>query len=136
MAGSKLTEHFSLEEFRCRDGTPYPAQWIDSRLQPLCAVLEVIRAEFDRPLIVNSGYRTEEYNRRIGGARLSQHVQGRAADIRVGGINPARVLARVLQLYNDGLILIGGLGDYPTFTHVDIRPVNRLARWSGSRPEN
>lgn len=43
--------------------------------------LQDARTRAGRPFIINSGYRSEEYNRRIGGARNSMHVQGRAFDI-------------------------------------------------------
>jgi uncharacterized protein YcbK (DUF882 family) len=133
----KITPHFSSGEFDCRDGTPYPVRWLESRLHSLCVMLEIIREEFGgRPLSINSGYRTAEYNRSIGGARASQHVEGRAADIRIKGVSPGQVHDAVLRLYNEGKLNIGGLGAYPTFTHVDVRPADRLARWGGSRTEN
>lgn len=133
----KITPHFSLDEFSqpARHGftsAPYPSQWIDERLRPLCNILEMIREQLRGPLIVTSGFRSEEYNRKIGGARNSQHVQGRAADFTVPGVHAAEVHRIVLDLHNRGLIKLGGLGNYRTFTHVDVRP-GRLVRWTGSR---
>lgn len=130
-----ITPHFSLSEFQCRDLTPYPAEWIASRLHPLCAALEVIRERAGGAIKINSGFRSESYNRKIHGARLSQHVQGRAADITIAGMAPAKVHALVLDLYRDGAIKIGGCGSYPGFTHVDVRDAVRLVRWGGSRVE-
>ena len=102
--------------------------------------LEAIRA-VTGPLRVLSGYRTEAYNRRVGGARASQHVQGRAADIYSATLSPGQIHDRVLELYRAGeLPYLGGLGYYgPStkgvgFVHVDVRPGTRLARWDGSRP--
>lgn len=133
----KITAHFSVEEFACNDGTPYPSRWVESRLRPLCEALEILRSDLGgKPILIDSGFRTETYNRRIGGARLSQHVQGRAADIRVAKTDPSMVIAAALELYDAGKLEIGGLGEYPTFTHVDVRPGERLARWGGSRSEN
>lgn len=130
----QITQHFSLREFACRDGTQYPGRWIDSRLRPLCKALEVIREQLGgRPITINSGYRTETYNRQIGGARNSQHVEGRAADFTVQRRSPSKVHDEVLALYNAGELRIGGLGAYPRFTHVDVREIGRLARWGGSR---
>lgn len=130
----KITEHFSLEEFACRDGSKYPTKWIQPRLRLLCAQLEIIRAACGgRPIEVTSGYRTPEYNRKIGGARRSQHVEGRAADIKISGMAPAAVHGLILDLYRADKLQIGGLGAYGSFTHVDTRPGDRLARWSGSR---
>lgn len=132
----RITPHFSVDEFACRDGTVYPAEWISLRLRPLCELLEIVRGSLGAPVRVVSGFRTHEYNRLIvGGARNSQHVLGRAADIRVVGMHPAKVHEAILRLYSIRSIqdLLGGLGAYPNFTHVDIRETRRLVRWSGSR---
>ena len=132
----QITPHFKLSEFQCRDGAPYPERWIASRLRPLCEQLEILRQHLGAPITISSGYRTPEYNRRIGGARQSQHVEGRAADIIVKGIRADRVHALALTLHTNGDLKLGGLGQYPTFTHLDIRPGTRLARWGGSRAKN
>jgi uncharacterized protein YcbK (DUF882 family) len=130
-----ITPHFSLSEFTCRDGSPYPAEWIASRLKPLCDALERIREAAGAPVKIVSGFRSESYNRRIRGARLSQHVQGRAADFVIRGMSAAKVHELVLGLYRDGAIKVGGLGAYVAFTHIDVRPAVRLVRWGGSRVE-
>jgi uncharacterized protein YcbK (DUF882 family) len=133
----KVTPHFSREEFACRDGTPYPERWVASRLHLLCEQLELVRSELgDIAIEITSGYRTPSYNRRIGGALKSQHMEGRAADIVVPGVSPARVHAAILGMYQDGRLAIGGLGRYPRFTHCDVRVADRLIRWTGSRDGN
>lgn len=129
-----LSEHFTVEEFGCRDGTPYPVRWIDARLRPLAGLLEKIRAEFAAPIEIVSGYRTPAYNRKIGGARRSQHVNGRAADIRAPHVRTRDLHAIVLALYKTGEMPgLGGLGSYPEFTHIDMRRTTWLKRWQGSR---
>src|SRR5574342_415860 len=132
----KVTEHFDSSEFNCRDGTIYPIEWIEERLLPLCRVLETIRARVGHPVFVDSGYRTPPYNKEIGGAKLSQHLVGKAADIRVGSFNSTALLNLIRDLYNQDIIQIGGLGWYPDFVHVDIRESNRLATWTGRRSSN
>jgi hypothetical protein len=131
-----ITPHFSIEEFHCHDGTPYPTEWIECRLHPLCTVLETVRAELgSRPTWILSGYRTLAHNRAVGGAPHSQHTQGRAADITVENIPPSVVHAAVLRLFHAGRIEIGGLGLYASWIHVDIRPrppSGYLATWTGS----
>lgn len=129
-----VTPHFCLVEFSCRDGAPYPGHWIEERLRPLCDTLEVIRLAVGGPLAILSGYRTESYNRQINGAKLSQHVQGRAADIRAAGFNAATLHALVLSLYKAGTLPhLGGLGLYAGFVHCDVRATERLIRWTGSQ---
>ncbi len=90
----KLSQHFSLEEMtksqtaaRLRiDNTP--PQDVIKNLTNLCIhVLEKVRLNYGRPVIVNSGYRSPPLNRAIGGSRNSQHMSGQAADIEVPGID-------------------------------------------------
>jgi uncharacterized protein YcbK (DUF882 family) len=140
----KVTPHFSVAEFarpaRPARGfgieAPYPDEWIQARLKPLCGALEVLRARLGgKSIRIGSGYRDPAYNRAIGGARSSQHMAGRAADITVAGVAPAVVHATALALYQEGALEIGGLGRYPGFTHVDVRPGKRLVRWTGSRQD-
>lgn len=141
----KVTAHFTVEEFaqharRGFDAKPYPEAWIDTRLRPLCGVLEWVREAVGAPIVIVSGYRSPGYNQEIGGARQSQHVCGRAADIRVACMSARQLHAVVLNLYRrDALPALGGLGLYPSFVHVDIRlqppaPASpRLVRWTGGR---
>lgn len=142
MTPTPLTPNFSLEEFRCKDGTPYPAEWVNDRLMPLCVILELVRAAFGSPLTIVSGYRTPAHNVSVGGAGKSQHMEGRAADIKpAGGLGSSLLAQRVSDLH--ALILrmyqeeklpgLGGLGIYPGWVHVDVRPGTRLARWAGTR---
>ena len=52
-------------------------------------------------IIINSGYRSEEVNRKVGGAPNSNHLTGCAADIRVYGIEQALRYAVILLNYAD-----------------------------------
>lgn len=142
MVSQQITPHFYLEEFMRRgkpnlagleQDVPYPSKWVKTRLLVLCQQLEVIRAELDgNPITILSGYRDPKYNSAIGGAKYSQHMLGRAADIRVGGVGAIKVQNVVKKLCQAGKIKLGGLGHYPTFTHVDIRPAIELVEWNGS----
>ena len=78
----KITQNFSLSEFRCKDGTDVPEELMDN-VSLLCENLQVLRDEIGKPIRVISGYRSPKYNRRIGGARRSQHMTANAADIKV-----------------------------------------------------
>lgn len=44
-------------------------------------VLDPLRAMYGRPIYVNSGYRSPEVNKKVGGAAKSMHLKGCAADI-------------------------------------------------------
>ena len=125
----KLEENFSLSEFRCKDGTEVPDELLDN-VRLLAKNLQVLRDEIGKPIIIISGYRSPKYNRRIGGARKSQHMSAKAADIKVPGMSPDEVKAAIVKLIKEGKMNVGGIGLYTTFTHYDIRGWN--ARWYGT----
>lgn len=112
-----LSPHFSSHEFRCKDGSEHP---IDCRL--LC-MLEAVRAYFDKPVSVTSGYRSPDWNAKVGGAAASRHLTGEAADIQVSGVAPKAVYA-----WADRYFPTGGIGLYKAWVHIDCRPVR--ARWT------
>lgn len=89
----------------------------------LLTLLNRIRRAWGRPIIVNSGYRSPEWNRKVGGVENSWHTKGLAADIRP---EKQEDLAELQDLCLD-LNLDGGVGLYDSFVHVDAR--GRFARW-------
>ena len=125
----KITEHLWSSEFNCKDKdkTPYPANWLYNNLHPLCAALEIIRAITGQTMTINSGYRTPEYNKRIGGAKRSKHMKGIAADFRLKGITPAKLFPILNRFQRIGVLPKGGLHAYATFIHLDI--AGSLRRW-------
>ena len=96
-----ITPHFTLDEMTvsqlaARDGfdnTPPPQA--RANLQFLCGALEQVRALFDAPIIISSGYRSEKVNQLIGGSPNSQHVQGLAADFTVIEVSPRDTVRRI-----------------------------------------
>jgi hypothetical protein len=84
----QLTENFYKIEFDCRDNTPMPESVLDN-IKELAKNLQTIRNLLNEPIHINSGYRSKEYNKKIGGAKNSQHIIGYAADItRTYDFNP------------------------------------------------
>ena len=80
----RLSPHFMLTEFLNLEKHPdnLPTPQVLFNLKYGCQyLLEPARREVG-PIIVNSGYRNEAYNREVGGVRNSQHLLGQAADIR------------------------------------------------------
>lgn len=115
-----LTKNFKVKEFRCNDGTD--PVFIAKEL-PM--VLQYIRMRTGKAVTINSGYRTAEYNERVGGVEASQHCYGTAADITVKGYTPTQVANIAREIMPDW----GGVGIYDTFTHVDVRA--KKADWKG-----
>lgn len=65
------------------DNTPPPDA--AARLERLAErLLDPVRELWGAPVMVNSGYWSEELNRAVGGAAASQHLRGEAADITTG----------------------------------------------------
>lgn len=121
-----LTKNFNLEEFHCKDGTKVPKEYINNVLR-LAQNLQKLRDYIKEPIIVISGYRTREYNKKIGGKIQSKHLDGTAADIIVRRIT-SRTLGNIIEkLIKDKVMKDGGLGIYETHVHYDTRTWK--ARW-------
>ena len=123
---AKLTTNFSLEEFKCKDGSDIPNDVLPNIIE-LAKNLQVLRDYLGKSITINSGYRSPKYNAKIGGVKNSQHVKGKAADIVVKGMTPKEVALVIEGLIEKGKMKQGGIGIYPNFTHYDIRGVK--ARW-------
>ena len=122
----QLAPGFKVREFRCRDGSD--AIMID---QTLVVLLQAIREHFGKAVTITSGYRTGTHNTAVGGAKSSQHLLGRAADIQVQDTDPLAVAAYAESLMPGW----GGVGRYPVkagrtkgWVHVDTRP--NKSRWT------
>lgn len=88
---TKLSNNFTLEELLVSstarkygiDNTPSSA--IKANLTLLCTkLLQPIRDQYGKSIIVSSGYRCPLLNTKIGGSKTSQHMKGMAADINDG----------------------------------------------------
>lgn len=123
----QLTKDFNLSEFT-RNGNDLPIELLDN-MKELTRNLQVLRDYLNEPILVNSGYRSPAYNKKIGGAKNSMHTQGKASDIRVKSKTPVQLHAIIEQLISDGKMKQGGLGLYSTFVHYDVRGTK--ARWNG-----
>ena len=125
---SKLTKNFSLKEFRCKDGTDVPDEYMDN-VQELADNLQVLRDHLGKSIRVISGYRSPKYNRKIDGARRSQHLTASGADIKITGLLPVEIKVIILDLIREGKMKEGGIGVYKGFLHYDIR--GKKVRWYG-----
>lgn len=85
-------------------------------------VLDPLRERYGKPIIVNSGYRSPELNRKVGGARKSMHMDGMAADIDTNNIQENRVLFDIIKNNLDFDQLIWEKGG--SWVHVSYREGN------------
>lgn len=93
-------------------GGPVPRETVRENVRRLMWRLEALRAKLgNNPIGINSGYRSVAYNKCIGGASMSQHLYGTAADLRVANVGNrrARNVAKTSQFH--------GIACYSRFTH-------------------
>ena len=110
---TRLSPHFTLGEL-CKTKTgienlPNEAQV--ENLKRLCRWLEQLRLRYNQmrngneemrnevgeyPIIINSGFRSPEVNKAVGGVSTSNHLTGCAADIRCIGMEQALRYACIL----------------------------------------
>ena len=113
-----FSEHFKLEEL-CKTKTgiknvPNEAQV--NNLRRLCRWLEQLRLRYNQmrnekgemrnevgeyPIVINSGFRSQEVNKAVGGVPTSNHLTGCAVDIRCVGIEQALRYAAILMDISD-----------------------------------
>ena len=99
---AKLSEHFTLGEMTVsnhKEVYNIPSHEAIANLANLSKWLEVLRERAGTPIIINSGYRSPQLNRKIGGAANSNHLTGCAADIRTSGMEQAICYAAILINY-------------------------------------
>ena len=89
----RLSKNFSLEEMtrsmvaarKGIDNTPGAGEI--KNLENVCyEILEPVRAHFDKPITITSGYRSEALCEAIGSKKTSQHAKGQAVDFEIGGV--------------------------------------------------
>ena len=106
----KLSEHFTLRELTKTktkiENVPNEEQV--ANLKRLCKWLEKLRkrwndlyGEGDDPIIINSGFRSPEVNKAVGGVPTSNHLTGCAVDIRCVGMEQALRYAAILLDISD-----------------------------------
>ncbi len=113
--------NFSAQEIACRG---------DGKIrinEPALDKLQALREKLGVPLTGPSAYRSPAYNRRIGGAKQSMHLQGAAFDISMANHDPESFEAAARA------VGFTGFGFYPrqNFMHVDI---GRARHWGDPFP--
>ena len=102
---AKLSEHFNLGEMTKSSSHPevynIPSHEAIANLKRVCGWLEVLRERYGKPIVINSGYRSPQLNKKIGGVPTSNHLTGCAVDIRVTGMEQLIRYANILLDYAD-----------------------------------
>ena len=85
-----------------------------ANLATLWSTLNEVRERLGAPVFINSAFRTPDVNRRVGGKERSQHMNGRAADIRT---IPSK-MQDLLDILEDSDL--AQIINYDTFYHIVI----------------
>jgi hypothetical protein len=116
-----LSPHFSLEELTVtdhREFTNEPNDLEKNNLKRLAELLEQVKRLLgDKPIMVNSAFRSKQVNDAVGSKDTSQHRIGCAADIRVPGMTPDEVVKAVIasDIPYDQIIR-----EFDRWTHISV----------------
>jgi uncharacterized protein YcbK (DUF882 family) len=106
----QLSKNFTSAEFACKCGCGF-----DTPDPHLIHVLQRIRDDFKAPLVITSGCRCKAHNTTVGGATTSQHVQGKAVDIKCLANNTRYKIVQLALKHG-----VKRIGLAKTFIHLDV----------------
>ena len=118
-----LSENFTLEEMIASETASRhhidqtPSNDVLMNLRRLALFLEDVRKLLDKPIHINSAYRSPLANEAVGGKKTSQHCRGTAADIKVKGMTPDQVVRAIVK---SGLQYDQVIREFDSWTHVSI----------------
>lgn len=106
------------------------AQQIENLKLVCTEVFDKVREHFGKPIGITSGFRSAELNKRIGGSKTSQHLEGKALDIdgdKLGGVSNKEIFDYIKNNCTfDQLIWEFGSENNPDWVHVSYnKGVNR-----------
>ena len=122
----KLSQHFTLQELTASDIAVRnkldnsPNGDVIVNLRRLAEFLEKVRALFNKPIHINSAYRSPIVNKLLGSRPTSQHCIGCAADIRIEGLSPDQIVNRIV---NSTIQYDQVIREFDSWVHISI-PVN------------
>jgi zinc D-Ala-D-Ala carboxypeptidase len=120
---TQLSAHFSLEELTHSDlasrkgwsNTPNDQEI--ANLKRLATMLEAVRTIIEKPIFINSGFRSKQVNDGVGSKDSSQHRLGCAADIRVQGMTPRQVVEKIRD---SGLMIDQCILEWDAWVHLSV----------------
>ena len=123
----KVNEYFTVNEFICKCGKckSIPEE-LEADILYLAKQLRIIRQIVNAPIIINSGIRCYNHNKRIGGVKNSRHLKGQAVEIRSTEYTAVQLYNIIEAMRSKGIIYLGYTQLYRNkgFVHIDTR--NRI----------
>ena len=124
---SQLSQHFNVQEFRCKCGKEHEiliAEELITNLEKLYSALNCSK------IIVTSGYRCTAHDKNVGGSGSGQHTKGNAADICCYGQDGQPISSKTVccKAQDIGFSGIANINEKYIYTHVDVRTESK---WYG-----
>jgi hypothetical protein len=127
MATTKLTDHFTLDEFvasqtAARMGiSNIPSGQELANVQRTAETMEKVRTILgSRPVLISSGYRSPEVNRAVGGASSSAHLSGLAVDFTVPGFGDPIEICHALTPHMGELQIDQLIHEFDSWVHLGL----------------
>jgi len=108
-----MMKYFNYHEFDSPD-IMGSGQMMD---RDFLSLLDLAREKFDKPIHINSGYRTPAHNDAVGGTEKSSHLKGLAADI---DCRKSKDRFELIDIFLD--LCINRIVIADTFIHIDVDP--------------
>ena len=122
---TQLTPNFKYYEFFSGSASGIkiepPEEYFET-IKYIANQLQIVRDIINKPIHINSAYRTKEWNKSVGGATSSKHLEAKAVDIMVKGMATTD-----LAIYFAKLTEFNGYGIAKGFLHIDLR--NEFTIW-------
>ena len=134
----RISKNFTMEEFSVSSSYPELAKGVPINIRPavIALVTHILQPICDKTgwtCKINSGYRSIELNRAVGGALSSQHLKGEAADcVFMKNGKPVPII-EVLKVGKD--LNFDQMIAYPTFVHFSYtkrKPNRRMILYNSS----
>lgn len=129
-----LSKNFSLKELMVSDTADRqgldntPDEISITNLKALVEnILQPVRDFYEKPIKINSAYRSPDVNTAVGGSKTSDHCKGQAADIEIAGVDTSDLASYIAESYKFTQIILEfytpGVAD-SGWVHVSYDPKN------------
>lgn len=120
---TQLSKHFNVQEFRCKCGKTHDiliSQELVYQLERLFSTLDCSK------IIVSSGHRCSEHDKKIGNSGVGQHILGKAADVYCYDRNNKAISTKIVSCVAQDLGFggIANINSAYTWIHLDVRTSN------------
>lgn len=126
---TQISDHFNISEFKCKCGKSHDIKLDSNLIDKLESLYKALNCS---KIIINSGYRCHDHDKKVGGNGTGQHTKGTAADIvcynQNGEIISSKKVCCAAQ--DIGFNGIANIDSVYTATHVDVRLAS--LKWFGN----